>query len=375
MRRVRSLAAVLLLAGLATPAKAQSDSSSWTSDKVLTPAERAGGPKLLKTSPVQAPGRVRLPALGETGVITTKAPTSLPILPSEAPKDSSSIAKTDAGADPAYEAFDLGRYVAARDLATAAAERGEPQAATLLGRIYQEGLGVPHDDVKAAQWYRRGAELGDINAKFAFGVMLAEGGALKKDRAGAGLMFELAAAKGHVLASYNLALLFLTGDGKPENPRRGFQLIEYAAEAGLVQAQYDLATLYATGTGVDPNAFKAATWFKRSAEAGLPEAQLDFGVLLFAGKGIARDKTQGAEMFRLAADKGNPVAQYRYAICQAYGEGVAPNPAEAAKWYLIAKPQGLEDPALEKILAKLTKPERQKAEQAAATWREETAVR
>lgn len=376
-KRARVIAVAFVIPMLGQPAAAQTDTSSWTSDKIVTPAERSGGTKLLKTAPFQAPGQVRLPPTGKGGVVTTRAPVpGVPTLPSDVPVDGTTISKTGAGADPAYEAFDLGRYKSALELAKAAAERNEPQAATLIGRIYQEGLGVGRDDVEAAQWYRRGAELGDTNAMFAFGVMLADGGAIKRDHQGAAQMFEKAASKGHVIANYDLALLFLTGEGKPENPRRAFAHMQYAANAGLANAQYDLATLYATGTGVDANAFEAAKWFKKAAEAGLADAQLDYGVILFQGKGTPPDQKEGAEMFRRAAEKGNIVAQNRLARCLAQGAGVPANPVAAIKWYLIAKSNGgIDDAELDRTAAKLSKADRLKAEQAAAQWRELVLVR
>ena len=71
------------------------------------------------------------------------------------------------GDDAAYEAFDQGKYVTALQLAVKAAERGEPKAHTLVGRIYAEGYGTSKNSGLAAQWYARGAELGDPEAMFA----------------------------------------------------------------------------------------------------------------------------------------------------------------------------------------------------------------
>ncbi len=372
------LAATLLISA----AYGQTDSSAWISDRVQSPADRTGGAKLLRGTPPLTPEQGAAPrgSIGnDAAVFTTRTPQpaagGVPKLPSSLPSTGdSTIAKSGSGDDPAYEAFDLGNYQQALELAKAAAEKGEPQAATLIGRLYQEGLGVPRDDVQAAQWYRRGAEQGDTNAMFAFGVMLAEGGALKKDRTGAAQMLESAAAKGHVIANYNLAMLFLLGDGKPQNPRRALAHLTYAADKGLPQAQYDLATLYATGTGTDANAFDAARWFERAATAGMPEAQLDFGILLFQGKGTPVDEKRGAEMFRQAADRGNAVAQNRFARCLHHGRGIAANTVDAAKWHLIAKAKGVEDPVLDQALAKLSKADRTKAEQLASDWRDRTAV-
>ena len=105
--------------------------------------------------------------------------------PRSAGAGSSSHIKTESaggGDDAAYEAFDQGRYLTALELARKAAEADEPQAHTLIGRIYAEGLGVPRNPAVAAKWYARGAELGDPHAMFAYGLMLAEGQGVEKKR-------------------------------------------------------------------------------------------------------------------------------------------------------------------------------------------------
>ncbi len=376
----RSAAVVLSLVGVMSVAggavRAQ-DTSSWSSGTVVAPPKRDGGVKLLKRAPeVAAPpaGGASRPAFPDMQGTMPK-PVG-PTLPSQVPlSDGSTIAKTNSGSDPAYEAFDQGRYLTALDLAQKAAERGEPQAHTLIGRLYQEGLGVGKSDLTAAQWYRKGAELGDTAAMFAFGVLLAEGGHVKRDRDGAAQMFDQAAQRGHILANYNLALLFLKGDGKPENPHRGAAHMRFAAEGGLPVAQYDLATLYATGTGVEANAAEAAKWFERAALAGQPDAELEYAIILFQGRGVPVDQARGAKFFAAAAAKGNVVAQNRLARCYAYGAGLPANAFEATKWHLIARKNGLGDPTLDDVAGKLSKADRAKAELAADAWREAQMVR
>jgi TPR repeat protein len=148
----------------------------------------------------------------------------------------------------------------------------------------------------------------------------------------------------------------------------------FAAEAGVVTAQYDVGTLYATGTGVDPNAFEAAKWIGKAAAQGHTEAQLDYAVILFRGHGVPPDQKHGARLFRAAAEKGLAVAQNRLARCYSHGAGVEANMIEAAKWHLIAKAGGVEDESLDKVVAKLSKADRTKAEKAAAEWRDKSQI-
>lgn len=372
------LTAIAALAGALAvlPAVACAETSSWTSSTVTAPNKRPGETKLLKIDPARA-AKGQQPAAG-TGTPPPPLGNQLrPTITAPGAFDGSTHAKTPepAGEDAAYEAFDQGRYLTALDLALKAAEKGQPQAHTLVGRIHHEGLAVAKDEVLAAQWYRRGAELGDAEAMFAFGLMLADGQGIKRDRSGAGQMFEAAAQRGHVLANYNLAMLFLRGDGKPENPHRAAAHLRYAADNGIAAAQYDLGTLYATGTGVEPNALEASRWIGRAAAAGYGDAELEYALMLFKGLGIEADRPKAMGLLQSAAGKGLPVAQNRLARVYANGLGTGKNLAEAAKWHLIAKSAGADDDDLEKLVAKLPRADRAKAEQAAAAWRESVTMR
>ena len=75
-----------------------------------------------------------------------------------------------------------------------------------------------------------------------------------------------------------------------------------------------------------------------------------------------------------AADKGAATAQNRLARCYAHGAGVQQNLVEAAKWNFIAKAGGIDDEVLEKMLAKLSRADRAKAQTAAERWRDRAMV-
>lgn len=281
------------------------------------------------------------------------------------------VGKPPADNDDAYLAFDQGRYLTALALAEKLVAKGDAAAHSLIARIHAEGLGVAKNDQLAAQWYKRAAELGDIEGQFAYGVILAEGRGVQKDRNGAAEMFERAARTGHAAANYNLGLLFLKGDGKPENPYRAAMHIRYAAEKGIAAAQYDMATLHQAGAGVPHDAVETSRWLKAAADQGMAIAQYEYAVLLLKGLGLTADEPKAIELLKAAADKNIAGAQNRLAHIYLEGVGVEKNPAEAARWRLIAKAGGIaEDKVLDAHVAGLGKADRQKAEAAAAQWRD-----
>src|SRR5262249_10190417 len=111
----------------------------------------------------------------------TQLTPSLPAAVASAP-GASEYAKAQApGDDAAYEAFDQGKYLTALDLAQKAAEKGDPQAHTLAGRIYAEGVGGPQNLKLPAPGVARAAGLRDGEGAVASGVVLAQGPGVAED--------------------------------------------------------------------------------------------------------------------------------------------------------------------------------------------------
>lgn len=276
--------------------------------------------------------------------------------------------------DPVYAAFEAGRYMETKALAEQAAGKGDATSITLLGQLYEQGMGVPQDFGKAAEWYAKAAELGDVHAQFALGMMLVEGRGLKENKAKAAKFFELAAAKNHAIAIYNLALIYVEGVARPQDLDKAAQLMERAALLDHASAQYDLAAFYKEGRGVPKDDQKASYWLGKAADAGLTNAELEYGIALYLGKGVKKDEAAGFTMLRRAAEAGNPVAQNRLAHALATGKGTKPDAIAAGKWHLLSRQSGVNDFGLDGLLGALKPDERTKAEKAAYDWQQATAA-
>ena len=55
---------------------------------------------------------------------------------------------------------------------------------TLLGELYNQGLGIKQDPVKAAEWYRLAAAQGDAAAMASLGLMALDGRGMRQGRQG-----------------------------------------------------------------------------------------------------------------------------------------------------------------------------------------------
>jgi TPR repeat protein len=83
----------------------------------------------------------------------------------------------------AFAAFQRGDFLTAFSLATKRVnENNDVSAMTLLGELYANGLGVPQDDAKAAEWYKLAADRGDRQALFALAMFRLNGRAGPRDR-------------------------------------------------------------------------------------------------------------------------------------------------------------------------------------------------
>ncbi|GGK38778.1 tetratricopeptide repeat protein [Salinarimonas ramus] len=266
------------------------------------------------------------------------------------------------GADLAYGAYQRGYYLTAFHRATQRLESAPDDAAamTLLGELYAQGLGIPQDVARAADWYRLAAREGDPNALFALAMIEIEGATGEADPEAGRALLEQAAEAGHPRAAYNLALL-LFGSEAEADLARAADLVRRAAEAEIPTAQHALGVLYAEGRGLEENPIAAAAWFARSARNGDVPGMVEYAIALFNGEGIATNEEEAARWFREAAFNGNAVAQNRLARLYATGRGVPEDPVEAAAWHLAASAQGLADPWLDEELERLGADEREHA--------------
>ncbi|KAB2851654.1 MAG: sel1 repeat family protein [Hyphomicrobiaceae bacterium] len=344
------LAAVVLIAP-----EASGETSSWRA--TIDPTKEKA-PEATQKAPAAAPKTRKVPLQRATPTEPLKRPLTAPVQE-----------------DDAYALFDQGRYAAAVKAAVKAAEKGDAAAHTLIGRVYEEGLGVDRTPELAAQWYQRASDLGDQHAQFALGLMYAEGRGVNKDLRAAATQFELAAKQGHAIAQYNIGLIFAHGEGRKEDFAVAAYWFEKSAASGYAPAQYDLGALYATGTGVPEDLKKAAHWTEKAAVQGLAAAQFDFARMLVFGQGTQKDEKRAANLIRSAAEKGHPIAQNRLARYLAWGVVFEPNIAEAAKWHLVARRAGVSDLRLDDWLSRLTKEERAEAERAADAWLEAAKVK
>jgi len=233
--------------------------------------------------------------------------------------------------DAAYNAYRIGNYKTALDLATKRAEIGDPAAMTLLAILYMEGRAIMQDSQRSAHWFSRAAEAGDPKAALSYGISLYNGfnvpkdikrgeefvkkavdagvpaafnfygqmmmeNAPREDRYDVGLVWFLRGAMaGDADCAYNVAQILEEGTAKvPSNLSAARAMLEVAAFGGSVSAQMDLASWMIEGRGGPRNFEAALTWMKTLAVKGIAPAQVALARLYRDGIGTKRDTIMAA---------------------------------------------------------------------------------
>ena len=119
--------------------------------------------------------------------------------------------------DKGMAAIDVGDYQTALIEFLPLAERGNALAQLMVGRMYDDGNGVVHDDVEAVKWYRLAADQGVALAQFSIGMMYRNGNGVVQDYVEAVKWLRLSADQGEEWAQVNIGIMYSQGRGVIQN--------------------------------------------------------------------------------------------------------------------------------------------------------------
>ncbi len=179
-------------------------------------------------------------------------------------------AATDKILQEAWTAYNIGEYKKTLRLVQPLAGDGNPRAQVLLGRCYENGLGVPQDLAVAAQWYQLAAEQNDSEAQVLLAYCYEVGAGVPKDPRAVVTLMTRAANSGYAEAQFNLALYYSQGLYQTaKDQKESFRWAKLAADQGYAQAERFVGACYEYGIGVQENPAEAAIWYNKAAAQGL----------------------------------------------------------------------------------------------------------
>ena len=198
--------------------------------------------------------------------------------------------------------YNAGDKLGAAQALEYAAGQGHTLALWKLGRMYAEGDGVEHDDLRAFEYF---SKLADQHADES------------PDSPSAAVVSSAFVA----LGTYFLD--GIKGTYVAANPSRAVEMFNYAASYfSDPNAQYNLARLYLEGTGVEKDSRQAARWFNLAAEKGHHASQALLGHLLITGQGVPRQRAKGLMWLTLAREASTDSAKDQW-IVSLYDEAFA----------------------------------------------------
>lgn len=170
----------------------------------------------------------------------------------------------------AWTAYNIGNYKKTIALVEPLAGNGNPRAQVMLGRCYENGLGVAQDMAVAAQWFQMAAEQNDAEAQVLLAYCYEIGAGVPKNPQQVMNLMTRAAEAGNAEAQFNLALNYSQGiNGAPKNEAESFRWASLAANQGYAQAERFLGACYEYGFGVNGDAQLAQQWYAKAAAQGL----------------------------------------------------------------------------------------------------------
>jgi len=182
-----------------------------------------------------------------------------------------------------------------------AATRGHSPAQWKLGRMYAEGDGVPHDDLKAFEYFSKVVEGAEDNSRRAVARFISSA---------------YVALGGYYLDG-------IAGSYVQKDERRAREMFHHAASYyGDPDAQYNLARLCLAGQGGARDAQLAARWLHLAAEKNHAPSQALLGHLLLTGQGnVTRQTSRGLMWLTIARNGADP--QKDAWIIEMYDQAIA----------------------------------------------------
>ncbi|RHY28277.1 hypothetical protein DYB32_006103 [Aphanomyces invadans] len=219
---------------------------------------------------------------------------------------------------------------------------GLTAAATNLGHIYANGIGVDVDMDKAFAYYQEAAHEGNAASQNGLASLYLHGHGVKENKAKAISLFRTAAKQGNADAFYNLGLLALQGalqvDGSPDF-EAAYGYFQVAAQHGHTLSMHKVGHMAMNGIGGDyTTAFRT---YVVLAEQGYEVAQHNAAWMLESQLGMSFKHALGdgtIRLYKAAAAQGNVDANVKLGDFYYYGYGTstAPSFAKAMAHYIAA---------------------------------------
>jgi TPR repeat protein len=234
-----------------------------------------------------------------------------------------------------------------------AAEAGNPEALTMLGRANEKGIGMKKDALKAALYYvrasrfdspwapmllwkmihrenffdalKREVDAGNLTAEYIWAMLITieldnqitEPQALK--------FLEDAAKQNYLPAIVELGLCLYTGRWVKQDTHRAIDILQHAVEMGCKEATLQLCAISLRDNDNPENASELIQTLRQFAGNGSVLAESVLGYCYQIGRGVDKNIPESVRLYRRAAGRGSQIA---YRALRALYNNVRPDDLE-----------------------------------------------
>lgn len=176
-----------------------------------------------------------------------------------------------------------------------------------LAEMYERGTGVPKDLAKSAALMQKACDAGELENCAALGVMYERGSGVPKDLARAAALQKQACDAGYIGGCRNLGVMYRDGIGVPKDPVRAASLFKQICEQWEGQCA-DLGYMYQYGQGVPQDAARAATLYKKGCDGGDEWGCASLAWMYLTGTGVSKDEARAVTLLQQACQRGSDYA-------------------------------------------------------------------
>ena len=220
-----------------------------------------------------------------------------------------------------------------------AEQEGQAETQYILARMYDDGIVIKQDKIKAEKLLTAAAVSGHKKAQLALANFYNFKGDLTKSRK----WFTELANNGNPIANFQIGMFYELGRGVFINPDKAMEYYLLSSQKNYLKADLRLALIYQHDEK-KKNLAKAIHYYKKAASNADKENALRISILLaklYAS--IAKDQGSESDIFKWtlkAAELGDIDSQYLTGSRYQNGTGAPVDYEQARNWYTKAADQG-----------------------------------
>ncbi len=205
--------------------------------------------------------------------------------------------------------FDSKDYEQALECFLGAAESGDLDAYSWVGRCYYQGKGTETNTAEAARWFALGCVAGDAHCYTWMGKCFFHGEGVREDYEQAAKWFQLAADERDAYGYSQIARMLYYGWGVEQDYKKALEYNLLAWEqGGYTYVLPMIADAYYNGWGTDVDHEEAVKWYQLGVDedkSGLRWGSvLGLGRCYLNGEGVEQDSEKARELLKDVVENG-----------------------------------------------------------------------